>query len=197
MNKSNSNKALLALLLFAWSSLALAADLSQAVILVAKRELRDQVFGSTVLIATPLPGGQHFGFILNRPTRVTLGKMFPEHGPSQKIVEPVYLGGPINLELIFALVQRAESPGGESIQLMPGLYAAFDGDTVDRIIEVHAEHSRFVAGLVAWRPGELREEIKQGLWFVLEPDAATVLRKPTDGLWDELVQRLERAAKGI
>jgi len=198
MNSSNIHKALLALLLLVSSSLPHAADLSQAVILVAKRELRDQLYGSTVLIATPLPGGQqHFGFILNRPTRVTLGKIFPDHGPSQKIVEPVYLGGPFNSQLIFALVQRPDSPGGSSIELMPGLYAAFDGATVDRIIETNAEHARFVAGLVAWRPGELREEIKQGAWYVLEPDAATVLRKPAEGLWEELVQRLERAAKGI
>jgi putative AlgH/UPF0301 family transcriptional regulator len=83
------------------------------------------------------------------------------------------------------------------MELMPGLYAAFDGDTVDRIIESQPERARFVAGLVAWRPGELREEIKRGLWYVLKPDAALVLRKPTDGLWEELVQRLERAAKGI
>lgn len=194
MNNTNIQRALLGLLLLVSSSLAPAQDLSESVILVAKREVLDQVYGSTVLIATPLPGGQHFGFILNRPTRFTLSKMFPDHGPSQKVIEPVYLGGPINLNLIFALVQRAESPGGDSIELMPGLYVAFDGETVDRIIEANAEQARFVAGLVAWRPGELNEEVKRGMWHVLKPEAASVLRKPTDGLWEELV---ERAANGI
>jgi putative transcriptional regulator len=197
MGKTNIRRTLLAVLFLACGSFAKAADLSEPVILVAKRELRDQLFGTTILIAAPLSGGQHVGFILNRPTRVTLGNMFPDHGPSQKIVEPVYLGGPINVELIFALVQRPDSPGGKSMALMPGLYAVFDGDTVDRIIEAQPDQARFVAGLVAWQPGELLEEVKQGVWYVLEPDSALVLRKPTSGLWEELVQRLERAAKGI
>lgn len=193
----NVRKVLLVVLLLGWCGLLRAADLSEAVILVAKPELRDNVYRSTILIAKPLGAEQQVGFILNRPTPVTLGKIFPDHGPSQKIVDPVYLGGPFNSQLIFALVQRPDSPGGSSIELIPGLYAAFDGATVDRIIESQPEQARFVAGLVAWRPGELREEIKRGLWYVLEPDAALVLRKPTEGLWEELVRRSERAANAI
>lgn len=193
----NVRKVLLVVLLLGWCGLLRAADLSEAVILVAKPELRDNVYRSTILIATPLGAEQHVGFILNQPTPVTLGKIFPEHGPSQKIVDPVYLGGPFNSQMIFALVQRPDSPGGSSIELLPGLYAAFDGATVDRIIESQPEQSRFVAGLVAWRPGELREEIKRGLWFVLEPDAALVLRKPTEGLWEEMVRRAEIRANAI
>jgi putative transcriptional regulator len=196
----NARKALFALaaaLLLGWSAMLPAAELSGAVILVAKPELRDNVYGATILIATPLGRDQHVGFIINRPTSYTLGKLFPDHGPSQKVAEPVYLGGPFDSQVIFALVQRRESPGGTSIELMPGLYAALDGATVDGIIESQPEQARFVAGLVAWRPGELQEEIKRGLWYVLEPDAALVLRKPTEGLWEELVRRSQRAANTI
>lgn len=77
---------------------------------------------------------------------------------------------------------------------LPDLFVAFDGATVDRIIETEPERARFVAGLVAWRAGELREEIERGLWYVLEPDAALVLGKPAEGLWEELVRRSEQAA---
>lgn len=42
---------------------------------------------------------------------VTLAELFPEDGPAQKIVDPVYLGGPVNPQVIFALVQRLDSPG--------------------------------------------------------------------------------------
>lgn len=192
----NPRKALLAVILLTAYALVQAADLSEPVLLVAAREMNDRVYGSTILIAAPLPGGQHFGFILNRPTRAMLGKMYPDHGPSQKIVEPVYLGGPFNLELLFALVQRPDSPGGNSIEMLPGLYAAFEGEIIDRVIETQPEKARFVAGMVAWAPGELQQEVKRGLWHVLEPDAALVLRR-SDGLWEELLQRVERAARGI
>jgi len=186
---------LFVLILLGWSASLRAADISQAVILVAKPGLRDALYGSTVLIARPVGPGEHVGFIVNRPTRFTLGKLFPDHAQARKVLDPVYLGGPINSQLIFALVQRHDSPGGSSFQLMPDLFVAFEAETVDRIIEAEPDRARFVAGLVAWRAGELREEIERGLWYVLEPDAALALRKPTEGLWEELVRRSEQAAK--
>ena len=76
-----------------------------------------------------------------------------------------------------------------SLELMPGLFATFDRQTVDQIIASDAKHARFVAGLVLWQQGELRDEIGRGAWYVLEPDVGVALRKPTQGLWEELVRR--------
>jgi putative transcriptional regulator len=165
-----------------------AMDLSKPVVLVAKPELRDRFYGATILVATPLGDGQHVGFIINRPTTVTLGMIFPEHGPSQKIKEPVYLGGPVDTQILFALVNRRENPGGHSLELMPGLFAAFDADVVDRIIEAEPGRARFVAGLVAWGAGELQSEVQHGAWYVMKGDPELILRNP-EGLWEELVRR--------
>src|SRR5882672_10419031 len=96
-------------ILFGCSTLLGAADLSAPVILVAKPHLRGNLFSSTVLVVTPLGGDQHVGFIVNRPTNVTLGKLFPEHGPLQKVPAPLYFGGPFDSQVIFALVQRPDS----------------------------------------------------------------------------------------
>jgi putative transcriptional regulator len=189
---------LFAVLLFlGFNALAHAADLSKAVILVAKPELHDELYGSTILVVTPVGEDRHVGFIINRPTPVTLGKAFPEDGPSQKIADPIYIGGPYEPQAIFALVQRPDNPGGVSLELMPGLYVAADIDTVERIIQSEPDHARFVAGLVAWREGELRDEVERGAWYVLEPDASLALRKPTAGLWEELVRRSKIAANAI
>lgn len=175
---------------------AAAADIAQPVILVAKPQLTDKLYGATILVARPIGNDQHIGFILNRPTKIKLGQLFPNHAPSLKVPEPVYVGGPINPESIFALVRASKSPGGRSVELMPGMFAVFDGKVVDDVIEHKAGHARFVAGLVGWRTGELRSEVKRGAWFVLDADASLVLRKP-DGLWEELVRRAELRANGI
>ena len=172
--------------------LAWSADLTETVLLVAKRNLRDRIYGSTILIARPLGDERHVGFIVNKPTTMTLGKLFPKHSPSQKVVDPVYLGGPTGPEVIFAMIKGRESPGGRSLQLAPGLYVAFDSAVVDRIIESQPQQARFLAGMVLWQPMELGEEVKRGLWYVLEPTPEILLRKSTDGLWEELVGRSER-----
>ena len=175
-------------------------DLTQAgsapLILVAKPGLRDEFFGASILIAKPIGDGRHVGFAINRPTDMTLGKLFPEHAPSQKVPDPVYLGGPSNIEFVFALVQSDSSPGSGAMQIATDLFIAVDAKTVDRIIESDPSHARFFAGLIAWRPGELQEEVKRGLWYVEESVSSLVMRNP-DGLWEELVQRLERRANVI
>jgi putative AlgH/UPF0301 family transcriptional regulator len=74
--------ALLAALLV-HSTPAAAAEPTGAVILVAKRQLTDPFYRHTVLLARPIGGDQHIGFILNRPSKLTLGEVFPEHAPSR------------------------------------------------------------------------------------------------------------------
>lgn len=172
-------------------------DSGAPLMLVAKPGLRDEFFGASILIAKPVGNDSYVGFVINRPTNMTLGKLFPEHGASQKVPDPVYLGGPSNTEYIFALVQSSANPGGDSLQIGKDLYIAIDAKTVDHIIEDDPAHARFFAGLVAWRPGELQEELKRGLWYVQESDSDLVMRKPTEGLWEEMVKRSERRANTI
>jgi putative transcriptional regulator len=190
-------RTLLFAVLAAAATAAQAVDLSKSMILVAKPELVDPLYGSTILVVTPVGGDQHAGFIVNRPTNMTLGQLFPEDGPSQKVVDPVYLGGPLNSQALFALVARKQSPGGQSFELMPGLYAAVDEETVDRIIRTESDHARFVAGLVVWQRGELRAEIERGAWYVLPPDAHLAVRKPSQGLWEELVRISKLRANSV
>jgi len=178
------------------SPLTRSEGVDDTMILVAKRQLRDQLYGSTILIVKPLGEDRHVGFIINKPTQMTLGKLFPNHGPSQKVVDPVYLGGPFNSQVIFALVNRPDSPGGRSVRIAPDLYLAVDSQVVDRIIESEPHHARFFAGMVLWKPGELADEMKRGLWYSLDARAEVVLKK-ADGLWEDLVGRSERKANTI
>ena len=166
-----------------------AVPADEPVILVAKPALRDRVYGATILITKPIGNDQHIGFIVNKPTPMTLGRLFPNHEPSQKVAEPVYLGGPVNPELLFVLQQRRDSPGSRSMQVMPDLYLVLERDLVDRIIESGAPQARFFAGIVLWRPGELQSEIDRGFWYVLDAETNLVLRKSTEGMWEELVKR--------
>ena len=190
-------RTLLFALLATAASAAQAVDLSKPMILVAKPELADPVYGSTILVVTPVGGDQHAGFIVNRATNVTVGQLFPEDGPSQKIADPVYVGGPLSPQVLFALVERKQSPGDRSFEVMPGLYAAADEATVDRIIRTESDHARFVAGLVMWRRGELQAEIERGVWYVLPPDADLAVHRPSQGLWEELVRVSQLRANSI
>lgn len=176
-------------LLGAAVSPAHAADPTATVMLVATPKLADPIYRASVLVASPLADGRFVGFIINKPTRLSLGQAFPEHAPSKKVVDPIFLGGPEQANKLFALVQREKSPGRGSMRLSPDLFLVLAGDTVDQVIEQDPEHARFLFGAVIWQPGELDSEIKRGAWYVEEPDTGVMMRKETGKLWQELLQR--------
>ncbi|MGH8705887.1 MAG: YqgE/AlgH family protein [Burkholderiales bacterium] len=174
-----------------WIAPALAQD-EEAMILIAHPSFRDVDYRQSVLIAAPAPNGGHVGVILNRPTRRSLGSLFPEHEPSKKVLDPVYYGGPFSRGALVALVRSDSAPGQGAVILMKNLYMAFRANTIDRIIESTPNEARYYVGYVGWRPGELKSEIDRGLWSVLTPDLEVVFRKDVEGLWEELLQSSRR-----
>ena len=168
----------------------------EAMLLIAHPAFRDLEYRQTVLLAAPAPNGGHVGVILNRPTRRSLGSLFPEHEPSKKVLDPVYYGGPFSRGALVALVRADHSPGSGSVPLMKDLYLAFRANTIDRVIETTPNDARYFVGYVGWRPGELRSEIDRGLWTVLNADLDMVFRKDTEGLWEELLQSSKRIRAG-
>lgn len=169
-----------------------AADVQQSPVLLVANPKMDDFFRSTVLFARPIGNGSHIGFIVNRPTELTMAQIFPGHAASKKLTEPVFFGGPLNMDAVFAVVQRAQSPGGRAIALADGMFLVMDADTVDQVIEQNRDATRFYVGLVVWRPGELEQELSRGFWYVLDHDVNLVFRKTTDGMWEELVSRSRR-----
>jgi putative transcriptional regulator len=163
-----------------------------AVLLVAHPAFRDLEYRQTVLLAAPAPNGGHVGVIINRPTKRSLGSLFPEHEPSKKVAEPVFYGGPFSRGALVALVRADSAPGAGTVPLMKNLYLAFRANTIDHVIETTPNEARYFVGYVGWRPGELKSEIDRGLWTVQNADLDTVFRKDTEGLWEELLQASKR-----
>jgi putative transcriptional regulator len=184
------------LVLAAAAGLAGAQAQEDAILLVAHPAFRDLEYRQTVLIAAPAPNGGHVGVILNRPTRRSLGSLFPEHEPSKKVVEPVFYGGPFSRGALVALVRADSAPGSGSVLLMKNLYLAFRANTIDHVIETTPNEARYFVGYVGWRPGELKGEIDRGLWSVLHAEVDTIFRKDTEGLWEELLQSSRRIRAG-
>src|SRR5689334_7145222 len=166
------------------------------VTLVATPRLVDPDYRGAVLLAAPVENYLHVGVIINRPTGRSLASLFPEHAPSKLVPDPVYFGGPMLRQAIFAVVHIDHTPGPGSIQMMKELFLATQGTVVDHIIEVTPNEARYYVGYVVWRPGELRQEVDRGLWYVLDADPDLVFRKDPEGLWEELLSRARAVTAG-
>ena len=172
------------------------ADPAGAIMLVAAPRLVDPDYRATVLLAVPIENSRHVGVIINRPTARSLGSLFPEHAPSKLVRDPVYFGGPMLRQAVFAVVHTDHTPGPGSIQMMKELFLATQGTVVDHIIEETPNEARYYVGYVAWRPGELRVEVDRGLWYVLDADPDLVFRKDPGTLWEELLRRARAVTAG-
>src|SRR5262245_31939977 len=121
-------------------------DPSGAVTLVATPRLVDPDYRGTVLLAVPLENNRHVGVIVNRPTGRPLSSYFPEHAPSKRVRDPVYFGGPMLRQALFAVVHMDHTPGPGSIQLMKELFLATQSSVVDHIIEATPNEARYYVG---------------------------------------------------
>ena len=178
--------ALFAALLIVAALSARAQDLDKPLLLVASHELKGP-YHHTALLVVPLQG-RHVGFILNRATDMTLAKLFPEHSPSTKVADPVFLGGPESVNAIFAMVAR--DPGEGAVHLFADVFVTAQAKAVDRIIEQTPNDARYFAGFVGWQPSELAAELDKGWWYAAEPDKRTVFDRRAEELWETLVERL-------
>lgn len=163
------------------------------VILVAAPNLSEAVYRQSVIIATAIEGGRFIGVMINRPTRRTLSSLFPEHGPSKAVVEPVFFGGPMSRSAVFALSKNQLANGTGSIPVLKNLYLAITVNVVDKVIEEAPNDARYYVGNVLWRPGELQDEIRRGVWSVLDANPDVVFDKDPAHLWEDL----SRMTRGV
>jgi putative AlgH/UPF0301 family transcriptional regulator len=163
-----------------------AASIEEPVLLVATDRLAGSPYRETVLIVVPVGANQHLGLIVNRPTDARLAALFPGYAPAQKIVDPLFFGGPELTGAVFAAVRSAEPPSEFSLPLMPGLFLVTDTETIDRIIETAPNDARYFTGLVVWEPAELALEIDSGLWHTRSADPHALFDTHPLQLWHEL-----------
>ncbi|HTR79475.1 MAG TPA: YqgE/AlgH family protein [Gemmatimonadaceae bacterium] len=163
-----------------------AADLSQAVILVASPKLAGSPFEQTVVLAAPLPEGGHVGFIVNRPTTVRLETLLADESPARNVKEPVYYGGPELTRGVFALMRSAPEGAGSTVALVPGIVAVLDEATIGHVIETTPDAARYFVGMMVWEPDQLADQVTDGLWDLRPADGDSVLPANASRLWFRL-----------
>lgn len=144
-------------------------------------------YSHAVLVVMPKAGG-HVGFMINRATRTTVASAFPDEAEIAKVADPIYLGGPRGRELMYAVVRR--DPGEGSRNLFDDVFVTVSGKTVDRLLRESPREARYFAGYAGWDAGELAQEIRQGEWLLVEPDAAMFFDPNPEAIWPELLKRV-------
>ena len=87
-------------------------DLAIGKLLVASRDLGDPNFAQTVILLVHYSGDQgSVGLVLNRRTDVPLSRVFQDLKEAKGRMDPVYVGGPVELDTVLALLKTSRQTG--------------------------------------------------------------------------------------
>ena len=162
---------------------------------------------AVVLLLRAGPGGS-IGVVINRPTGLRVGdprlRSQTAAGDAAAVKEvdlgdlahtfsgsPLYFGG-FRAQAMVHIVHGREDVAGSS-EVSSGVFAGGLQGALDLVQAGEAAPAdfRFFLGCMAWGPGELEDELKQGLWHTAAVSRNLVLKQcvalPTP-LWKEMME---------
>ncbi len=159
-------------------------------LLVATRNLKDPIFARSVILLLDYNTHGALGLIVNKPTRLKLFRAFPEIKGLKTVKEPVYLGGPVEGNLIFILLRAQKQPKDTRL-VSEHIYYSTDKSILKRLIEAKGSERDFrvFAGYAGWAKGQLDREIMRGSWYVLTADPDIIFNTEPSKVWETLIRK--------
>jgi len=168
-------------------------DLAIGKLLVASRDLGDPNFAKTVILLVHYNEDQGaVGLVVNKRTDVPISRVFHDLKEAEGRKDPVYIGGPVELNSVLALLKSAGKPQGAD-RVFGDVYLISDKDLLARTLASSAEATVFhtYIGYAGWGTGQLEHEVDLGAWHIISADAATVFHSDPDSVWEHLIRRTE------
>jgi putative transcriptional regulator len=168
-------------------------DLAVGRLLVASRDLSDPNFAKTVILLVHYNEDQGtVGLVINKRTDVPISRLFHDLKEASGRSDPVYIGGPVELNTVLALVKSGSKPEGAQ-HVFSDVYLISSRDQLTATLASRAEAAVFhtYIGYAGWGAHQLEHEIELGAWQILPADAATVFHSDPDSVWERLIRRTE------
>ena len=131
------------------------------------------------------------GLIINKPSGLTLNEAIDGLLTDEDI--PLYLGGPVNTELLFYIHTLGDIIT-DAKPIGNGLFVGGSYDAMKAYINSGAPvngNVKFMLGYSGWAASQLSAEIGMHDWAVsYDVDSALVLSNNSDDIWQQLVTRL-------
>ena len=166
------------------------ADPGRAFLLVANPDLPDPNFAGTVVLAVRVDEGGPLGVILNRPTTITLGTVYPDRADAANRKDVVFFGGPVHQDSLLFAFRSATKPS-QGMLVDDDIYISGYSRVLDELLK-HPENSaeqRFFVGYSGWEDGQLEAEIERGGWYVLPLDIGALFRMNPQSMYEDLLRR--------
>lgn len=140
----------------------------------------------------PAGGPLVAGIIVNKPTSITLERLFP-HAPVLKNQgRTAYFGGPVDLNEPSLVLRISQAPM-KATRLFDDVYLSTDTASIAGILG-HPQPTRDVRlffGRAQWTPDQLHSEILEGSWYIVPAKPDVIFSSDPASVWRMLVHRAQ------
>lgn len=167
-------------------------DLAIGKLLVSPRDSPDPNFARTVILLVQRDDQGAMGLMLNRRTKVPISVVLDGWKPAKDKADPVYMGGPVQLDGVLALLRLATKPG-DATHVIDDIYLAANRPPVERALTAGSGPGdfRLYLGYCGWGAGQLENEVQLGGWYIFSGSAGMAFDSEPGSLWTRLIARAE------
>jgi putative transcriptional regulator len=175
------------------SALPAADEVKPGVFLYASPSLGDPNFVETVVLLVQHGPDGSMGLVINRPTRVPAREAVQELAESRGLELRLYEGGPVQRDVMLALV-RSPRTIANAHRVLPDVQLSAEPERWTDLARDPEAGSRLrvYAGYAGWGAGQLVREMRLGAWVVAAADARSVFSSEPAALWPRVHQLLKR-----
>lgn len=178
--------ALLLVLSLAMPACAQDAKSLTTILLVARDELPDPNFKRSRVLVMNNIGPAPAGVIINRPTKITVARVFPDMEKLARFDDRIYFGGPVELGVL-SFIFRADKPPENATRVVDDVFISTDRDLLHELLSRDApmRDLRIFMGYSGWSSGQLEDEIGRGDWKIERADAKAMFGHEGEYPWPE------------
>ncbi|MCL1817460.1 MAG: YqgE/AlgH family protein [Spirochaetaceae bacterium] len=181
--------------------------------LISGLNLFDPNFFRTVVLMVQHNAEGAFGLVVNRPAEYTLGTILPNLAGGEGLNIPVYIGGPVQQDFLFALHSGFPAAAGQgssqawgipaaeeeplyrispaATEIVPGVVfepstrdlVRFLVEEWDRTAPEDRPKIRLYAGYSGWAANQLERELRERAWFTHAATADIVFHPRPEIAW--------------
>lgn len=163
--------------------------------LIAMPSLTDPYFKKSVVYLCEHDQHGAMGIMINYPVKLTVQELLSnaetiEHQPNPPITDPVFLGGPLDMERGFILHSPTDN-NAFSMPLNSQLMMSNSNNILSSLGTDKAPEKFIIAlGYSSWDAGQLEDEINQNHWLTIRCENDIIFNTPIEQRWTSSLQRL-------
>lgn len=161
-------------------------------LLVVPRQSPDPSFAETVVLLVHYAEDGTVGLVINRQTTLPVSSVLRDLKGSSNYSEPVYAGGPVQIEVVQALLQSPAGPH-DAIHLFGNVYLVSKKVELEKALVAGkgSRELRIYLGYCGWSRGQLESEVNQGGWYIFDGSEGLVFDSNPSTLWSRMIARTE------